>query len=134
MNSPLTATSTRTTSAVVTSSGQTCHEARVVGRWLVILDVVPGHGRENTLHELERGGALACSPDPDSAEAAVRFIFAEQPEQPPWPVESASEWQKHFLGALNRVGFDPSAQLGPSIAANRDALTAPAEGTPTEGR
>lgn len=110
--------------AVVTSSGQTCHEARVVGRWLVIVDVVPGHGRENTLHELERGGALACSPDPDSAEAAVRFIFAERPEQPPWPVESASEWQKHFFGALNRVGFDPSAQLGPSIAAHSAAHTA----------
>lgn len=102
--------------AVVTSSGQTCHEARVVGRWLVIVDVVPGHGRENTLHELERGAALACSPDPDSAEAAVRFIFAERPEQPPWPVESAPEWQKHFFGALNGVGFDASARPGPSAS------------------
>lgn len=92
--------------AVVTSSGQTCHEARVVGRWLVILDVVPGHGRENTLHELERGGALACSPDPASVEAAVGFIFAEQPEQPPWPVANAAEWDKHFFGALTGVGFD----------------------------
>ncbi len=95
--------------AVVTSSGQTCHEARVVGRWLVILDIVPGHGRENTLHELERGGALACSPDPDSVEAAVRFIFDEKPEQPPWPVESAADWQKHFFGALQGVGFEAAS-------------------------
>jgi processive 1,2-diacylglycerol beta-glucosyltransferase len=91
--------------AVVTSAGQTCNEARVVGRWLVILDVVPGHGRENTLHELEQGGALDCSPDPGSVEAAVRFVFAEQPELPPWPIASATEWQKHFFGALSGVGF-----------------------------
>ncbi len=92
--------------AVVTSAGQTCNEARVVGRWLVILDVVPGHGRENTLHELVQGGALACSPDPGSVEAAVRFVFAERPEQPPWPVASPADWQKPFFDALSVVGFD----------------------------
>jgi processive 1,2-diacylglycerol beta-glucosyltransferase len=102
--------------AVVTSAGQTCNEARVVGRWLVILDVVPGHGRENTLHELEQGGALACSPDPESVEAAVRFIFAERPELPPWPLQSASEWQKPFFGALAGVGFDTTAAPGPRQA------------------
>lgn len=88
---------------VVTSSGQTCHEARVVGRWLVILDIVPGHGRENTLHELEKGGALACSPDPESVVGAVRVMFEERPELPPWPVRSAVEWDKHFLGALGSL-------------------------------
>jgi processive 1,2-diacylglycerol beta-glucosyltransferase len=92
--------------AVVTSAGQTCNEARVVGRWLVILDVVPGHGRENTLHELEQGGALACSPDPDSVVATVRFVFSEQPEQPPWPLANAADWQKPFFDALSRIGFD----------------------------
>jgi UDP-N-acetylglucosamine:LPS N-acetylglucosamine transferase len=90
--------------AVVTSPGQTCHEARVVGRWLVILDVVPGHGRENALHELEQGGALACSPDPASVVGAVRVMFAEQPEHPPWPVETAAAWNKHFAGALAGAG------------------------------
>ncbi len=90
--------------AVVTSPGQTCHEARVVGRWLVILDVVPGHGRENALHELEQGGALACSPDPASVVGAVRVMFAEQPEHPPWPVETAAAWEKHFAGALAGAG------------------------------
>lgn len=115
--------------AVVTSAGQTCNEARVVGRWLVILDVVPGHGRENTLHELEQGGALACSPDADSVEAAVRFIFAERPEQPPWPVESATEWQKHFFGALASVGFDatPARVSGPAWVAAGGSPTAFAE-------
>lgn len=98
--------------AVVTSSGQTCHEARVVGRPLVILDVVPGHGRENTLHELEVGGALACSLDADSVEAAVRFVFAEQPELPPWPVENPRDWHAHFFGALEGVGFPARARHG----------------------
>src|SRR5262249_18820193 len=40
---------------VITSSGDTCTEARVIGRELLLLDVVPGHGRENLQQELERG-------------------------------------------------------------------------------
>ena len=91
---------------VVTSSGQSCNEARVVGRSLVILDVVPGHGRENTLHELEQGAAIACSPDPESVASALRVILAEGQEHPPWPVASTAEWQKHFFGALAAVGVD----------------------------
>ena len=92
--------------AVVTSPGQTCHEARVVGRRLVLLDVVPGHGRENTLHELEQGGAFACSPDAESVKAAVRVLLARQPALAPWPVGSAAEWDTHFFEALESVGVD----------------------------
>ena len=40
----------------------TCAEARVVGRRLLLLDVMPGHGRDNLLHELEQGSAEACGP------------------------------------------------------------------------
>ena len=98
--------------AVVTSSGQTCHEARVVGRRLVILDVVPGHGRENTLHELEQGGALACSPDPASVEAAVRAALADRQAPPAWPVRSAAEWEGHLLGALSAVGIGAPPLMG----------------------
>lgn len=94
---------------VVTSAGQTCNEARVVGRWLVVLDVVPGHGRENTLHELELGGALSCSPDPGSVVAAVRAMVREQPSLAPWPVRSAADWEKAFLGALAGAGIGPHA-------------------------
>ena len=93
--------------AVVTSPGQTCHEARVVGRRLVLLDVVPGHGRENSLHEIEHGGALACSPRPDSVVNAVKVMFGEQPELARWPVDSAEEWEKHFFGALESTGLEP---------------------------
>ena len=47
--------------AVISSSGDTCREARVVGRGLVLVDVVPGHGRENLMHELELGGAVVTT-------------------------------------------------------------------------
>jgi hypothetical protein len=40
----------------------TCAEARVVGRRLLLLDVMPGHGRDNLLHELEQGGAEVSGP------------------------------------------------------------------------
>jgi processive 1,2-diacylglycerol beta-glucosyltransferase len=56
---------------VVTSPGQACHEARAVGRPLVVTDTVPGHGRENLLGELAKGGAIASTPQPDRIEAAV---------------------------------------------------------------
>lgn len=94
--------------AVVTTPGQTCNEARVVGRWLVVLDVVPGHGRENTLHELETGGALASSPEAGSIAGTLQVMFNEQPDLPPWPVASAEEWEKHFIGALASVGITPA--------------------------
>ncbi|HTU05793.1 MAG TPA: glycosyltransferase, partial [Trebonia sp.] len=40
----------------------TCAEARVAGRRLLLLDVMPGHGRDNLLHELEQGNAEVCGP------------------------------------------------------------------------
>jgi processive 1,2-diacylglycerol beta-glucosyltransferase len=47
---------------VVTLPGAlTCGEARAVGRGLMLLDAMPGHGRENLQHELELGGAGACN-------------------------------------------------------------------------
>lgn len=91
---------------VVTSPGQTCHEARVVGRWLVVLDVVPGHGRENALHEIESGGALACSADPSSVVGAVGVMFRDRPAVVPWPANTAEEWGKHFLAGLEEAGIE----------------------------
>lgn len=91
--------------AVVTTPGQTCHEARVVGRWLVVLDIVPGHGRENTLHELETGGAMVCSPEPGSVVGSVGVLFSECPEMTPWPAESADDWDKRWFDALASIGI-----------------------------
>ena len=94
---------------VVTTPGQTCHEARVVGRWLVLLDIVPGHGRENALHEIEQGGALACSPDPASVLGAVQVMFGERPDVAPWPVDGTAGWDKEFFGALDSADLRPGA-------------------------
>jgi processive 1,2-diacylglycerol beta-glucosyltransferase len=91
---------------VVTSPGQTCHEARVVGRPLVLLDVVPGHGRENALHEIESGGAFACSPFPDSVVGVVEAILARPLELPKWPVASAQEWGAMFLATVEGSGVE----------------------------
>ncbi|MHB8438492.1 MAG: MGDG synthase family glycosyltransferase [Acidimicrobiales bacterium] len=87
---------------VVTSPGQACHEARVVGRPLVVLDVVPGHGRENLLLELEHGGALACTPGAGAVVAAVTAaVGGIEPAARPWPVSSTAQWDKRFLSVLS---------------------------------
>ena len=91
---------------VVTPPGQTCNEVRVIGRSLVVLDVVPGHGRENALHEIESGDALSCSPDPASVLGAVRFLLCEQPDRSPWPASDKEEWDKHFFAALEEAGLE----------------------------
>src|SRR6202011_310108 len=75
---------------VITSSGDTCREARTMGRGIILLDVVPGHGRENLMHELELGGATACMPTPESIARAVRSFVADPyrmpgPAPPPLP-------------------------------------------------
>ena len=73
---------------VVTLPGATtCGEARVVGRRLMLLDAMPGHGRENLQHELELGGADACNPRPSDLTASVLAALDRAadplPGQPP---------------------------------------------------
>ncbi len=98
---------------VVTSPGQSCHEARVVGRPLVVLDVVPGHGRENLLLELEHGGALACPPNPQAvvtATAAARRGI--EPASRPWPVDNPRQWDLRFLSVLkDLIGVDDAPSV-----------------------
>lgn len=96
---------------VVSTAGQTCHEARVVGRPLIVLDTVPGHGRENLLLEVARGGALACPPEPGAVVGAVIAVLdGALPASAPWPVSSAAEWQGLFLDAVaDLLKFDDAA-------------------------
>ena len=89
---------------VVTSSGDTCTEARVVGRGLVLLDVVPGHGRENLMHELERGNAVVASTEPAELVAAVE-AFLEEGAHDAQPVTSAAGWERELREALAGIGF-----------------------------
>jgi UDP-N-acetylglucosamine:LPS N-acetylglucosamine transferase len=87
---------------VITSSGDTCREARVVGRRLVLLDVVPGHGRENLMHELELGDAAACLPTPASVVGNVRRFI----EDANWkPSRVTTGWGQDFIGELTAAGI-----------------------------
>jgi UDP-N-acetylglucosamine:LPS N-acetylglucosamine transferase len=88
---------------IVTSSGDTCREARVVGRHLVLLDVVPGHGRENLMHELELGDAWACLPTPASVVGNVRLALDAPPTEAPRP--TADAWSAALVKALRDAGI-----------------------------
>jgi processive 1,2-diacylglycerol beta-glucosyltransferase len=90
---------------VVSGSGQTCKEVHAVGRRLVVLDVVPGHGRENLLHEVTTTTATAASPHPDSVLGAVEHSLKSDEEPTPWPVKSPEEWNAQFRAVLGPLGF-----------------------------
>jgi processive 1,2-diacylglycerol beta-glucosyltransferase len=91
---------------VITSSGDTCSEARVIGRHLLLLDVVQGHGRDNLQHELELGDASVTSARPGdvvrSALAALDQI--KPPSAAHRPGSSAAGWEASFGAALDRIG------------------------------
>ena len=98
----------------------TCAEARVVGRQLLLLDVMPGHGRDNLLHELELGGAHACVMTPQGVTASVLALRDEDLSQTPLappapappapvpsaPVPSAMGWEPALVAALQRIDLD----------------------------
>jgi UDP-N-acetylglucosamine:LPS N-acetylglucosamine transferase len=93
---------------IVTSSGDTCREARVIGRGLILLDVVPGHGRENLMHELELGAAAVCSATPTSVLGAVQLMLADRPvaQATYHDPATAAAWDEEFLAALAQGGID----------------------------
>ncbi|BFV61083.1 galactosyldiacylglycerol synthase [Kitasatospora sp. CMC57] len=95
---------------VVTSSGDTCSEARAIGRRLLLLDVVQGHGRDNLQHELELGHADVTSAGP---EEVVRNALAALGRPAPTPSAGASPdaWRAGFATALARVGLADVARV-----------------------
>jgi UDP-N-acetylglucosamine:LPS N-acetylglucosamine transferase len=91
---------------VVTTSGDTCREARVVGRHLVIVDTVPGHGRENLQHELELGHASACRSNAEAVRSCVRAVFDRDDHLRTTPDHDAGRWEGEFRSALESVGLE----------------------------
>jgi processive 1,2-diacylglycerol beta-glucosyltransferase len=92
----------------------TCGEARVVGRQLLLLDVMPGHGRDNLSHELELGGACACVCTPSGVRDSV-LALRDNADRQPRPPQPAPRWEPAFAAALRRIGVDlrpfaPAAQ------------------------
>jgi UDP-N-acetylglucosamine:LPS N-acetylglucosamine transferase len=89
---------------VVTSPGDTCREARVIGRPMVLLDVVPGHGRENLMHELELGDAAVASAEPELLGATIEAALKQTSPIEHRPLPSWARWQATFGEALMRAG------------------------------
>ena len=82
----------------------TCSEARVVGRDLLLLDVMPGHGRDNLLHELELGRAHACVATPRGVTASVLALRDEGVGAS--RAGPAPRWEPAYVAALQQIGVD----------------------------
>jgi processive 1,2-diacylglycerol beta-glucosyltransferase len=83
----------------------TCAEARVVGRDLLLLDVMPGHGRDNLQHELELGQAHVCVPTAAGVTASVLALRDRAVGQAP-PDRPVPRWEPAYVAALRRIGLD----------------------------
>ncbi len=90
---------------VITSSGDTCSEARVIDRDLLLLDVVPGHGRDNLHQELVRGSAEVTSPDPDAIRRSVLACLDRVKPPSGRIARGPDEWEAAFGAALDQVGL-----------------------------
>jgi len=84
----------------------TCAEARVAGRRLLLLDVMPGHGRDNLLHELEQGNAEVCGPAAADVTASALAMLDGAPREVP----RAPRWEPAFAAALDQIGLEVNAE------------------------
>lgn len=84
----------------------TCAEARVTGRRLLLLDVMPGHGRDNLLHELEQGNAEVCGPAAADVTASALAMLDSARQEVPRP----PRWEPAFAAALEQIGLEVNAE------------------------
>jgi len=88
---------------VITSPGGTCMEARTVGRPLLLLDHVQGHGRDNLQHELELGDAAVTSKRPADVVRSALACLARIRPVPSGPARSLADWEERFRLALATI-------------------------------
>jgi UDP-N-acetylglucosamine:LPS N-acetylglucosamine transferase len=99
---------------VVTLPGAlTCGEARAAGRRLMLVDAMPGHGRENVQHELELGGAEVCNPRPADITRSVLAALDRPP--PAGPGRPVADWEEAFAAAMASLGAGQQDQPGPAV-------------------
>ncbi|HEY1467213.1 MAG TPA: glycosyltransferase, partial [Acidimicrobiales bacterium] len=92
---------------LTTPGATTCSEARVVNRPLLLLDVMPGHGRDNIQHELELGAADVCDAAPERlVQCALGALERSVPRGASRP--GADRFAEEFANALAMVGIVPS--------------------------
>lgn len=88
---------------VITTPGGTCSEARTVGRPLLLLDLVRGHGRDDLQYELELGDASVTSKRPaDVVRSALACLQRIKPA-PGGPTRSLGDWEGKLETALETV-------------------------------
>jgi processive 1,2-diacylglycerol beta-glucosyltransferase len=90
---------------VITSSGDTCAEARTIGRPLLLLDVVQGHGRDNLQHELEIGDAYVVSARSGDVVRSALAALDRPPPAQAGPGKSPADWAGAFGAALEDIGL-----------------------------
>lgn len=108
--------------AVIALPGATtCSEARVVGRPLLLLDLMPGHGRDNLQHELELGDAWVCDATAAGVTAGALALLehagnrvvetpAADRSAADRPARDVPRFEPALVAALARIGVD----LGPA--------------------
>jgi processive 1,2-diacylglycerol beta-glucosyltransferase len=99
----------------------TCGEARVVGRRLLLLDVMPGHWRDNLQHELELGAAEVCGPSAAGVTASALALL-DKTSRPAPPPGLAPRWEPAFIAALHQIGLDLRPDHHPDAAVPVGAL------------
>ncbi len=90
---------------VITSPGGACMEARTVGRPLLLLDLIQGHGRDNLQHELALGGAAVTSKQPAEVARSALASLQRMPVPSAAPTRSLADWEDMFRCALASIGF-----------------------------
>lgn len=88
---------------VITSPGGTCMEARTVGRPLLLLDLVQGHGRDNLQHELQFGDAAVTSKRPADVVRTARAYLQRIKPPAVEPTRSLADWEERFRLALESI-------------------------------
>ena len=85
---------------VITSPGATCTEARTVGRPLLLMDLIQGHGRDNLQHELELGDAAVTSKRPQDVVRSALAVLDRIKPAAAGPTRSLADWEDQFRLAL----------------------------------
>ena len=88
---------------VVTTPGGICIEARTVGRPLLLIDLVSGHGRDDLLYELELGDAAVSSKRPADVVRTARAYLERIKPAPAGPTRSLADWEQRFRLAIETV-------------------------------
>jgi processive 1,2-diacylglycerol beta-glucosyltransferase len=68
--------------------------------------VMPGHGRDNLLHELEQGNAEVCGPAAADVTASAFAMLDSARHDVPRP----PRWEPAFAAALERIGLEVNAE------------------------